>query len=145
MIHFDFGILIDRPVADVFQFIANLDNLPRWQNIVKEIKPDDQKPMAVGKTYRVAAEMMGRKLDGLLTIEVHQPDSQFGYKMDAGPSVIHALITFKTVGTGTRLSLAGQAEPAGVLKILEGAMQAQMKSQMEKNLNVLKTLLESGA
>jgi uncharacterized membrane protein len=145
MIHLDFGVLIDRPTADVFQFITNLDNLPRWQNIVKEIKAADQKPMADGKTYHVAAEMMGRKLDGILTVEAFQPDSQFGYKMDAGPSVVHALITFKPVGTGTKLSLSGQAEPAGVLKIVEGAMQAQMKSQMEKNLNVLKTLLESGA
>lgn len=144
MIQFDFGVLIDRSPGDVFKYVTDLSNLPKWQTIIHEIKPADLKPMGVGATFSLTVEILGRKQEGLMMVTHYEPDSLFGYETKAGPSSVKAQITFKQVGTGTRLAISAQAEPAGVLKLAEGAIQSQMKTQMQNNLNRLKSILESG-
>jgi uncharacterized membrane protein len=145
MIHFEFGLLIDRPVADVFAFLSNLNNLPRWQNMIREVKPANDKASGLGAAFTAKGEVMGRSIDGTLEVVEYEPGVRFGYKAKMGPAGIQASVTFKPAGTGTKLSLSANAEPAGIFKLAEGALQGQLKSQMEKNLANLKTLLESGA
>jgi uncharacterized membrane protein len=144
MITLELGILIDRPVAAVFHYVTDLTNLPHWQTTVTSIQPVENKPIGVGSTYRVSAEMIGRKIEGLLVIREYEPDSKFGYEMKSGPTTIQAVINFKAAGSGTKITLSGQAEPEGVLKVAEGVLQGQVKAQMEKNLNNLKKVLEAG-
>jgi hypothetical protein len=54
-------------------------------------------------------------------------------------------LMFKTVGTGTKLSLNVQGNPAGIFKLAEGVMTGQVKSLMKGNFATLKSVLESGA
>jgi uncharacterized membrane protein len=145
MITLELGILIDRPVPEVFHYVTDLTNIPRWQTTVSSIQPTENRPIGVGSTYKVSAEMIGRKIEGLLVIREYEPDSKFGYEMKSGPTTIQAVINFKPAGTGTKITLSGQAEPEGVLKVAEGALQGQVKAQMEKNLTNLKKVLEAGA
>jgi uncharacterized membrane protein len=145
MIHFEFGILIDRPVADVFVFLSNMNNLPRWQNMIKTVTPVTNTPPGMGAAYTVKGEVMGKSIEGKLEIVEFEPGVRFGYKAKMGPTSIHASASFKPAGTGTKLNLTANAEPAGIFKLAEGAIQAQLKGQMEKNLANLKTLLEAEA
>jgi carbon monoxide dehydrogenase subunit G len=73
------------------------------------------------------------------------PSEKFGFNNVAGPVQVKAVVTFKTVGTATRLNFSGQGEPGGVFKLAEGMLAKQVKSQMEDNLKRLKSVLESGA
>jgi uncharacterized membrane protein len=145
MIHLEFGVLIDRPVADVFAFLSNLNNLPRWQAMIQEVTPANDKPLGIGAAYKVKGEMMGRSIEGTLEIVEFEPGVRFAYKANMGPTHLQAGVTFKPAGTGTKLDLAATAELAGLMKLAEGAIQTQVKSQMEKSLATLKTVLESGA
>jgi uncharacterized membrane protein len=45
------SIEVNRPAADVWAYIANLDNLPRWDP--GGIKVDWQTPLAVGSTFTI--------------------------------------------------------------------------------------------
>jgi uncharacterized membrane protein len=144
MITFDLVTLIDRPVHDVFTFVTNLNNMHRWQSTVQEIKPASGKPIGVGATFNVKGEMMGRSLEGLLEITEFEPDSKFGYKGKMGPVTVGATMTFRSAGTGTKLSMTGKGEPGGFFKIAEGVLAGRIKGQMENNLARLKSVLESG-
>jgi hypothetical protein len=53
-------------------------------------------------------------------------------------------LSFKTVGSGTKLDLNVQGNPAGVFKLAEGVMTGQLKSLMEGNFARLKSVLEGG-
>lgn len=145
MITFEIGILIDRSVEDVFAFISNPMNLPKWQSMVAKVEPVSSGPVGVGTKFNVHSELMGRKIDGVMDITDYDPPSKFGFKNVAGPVQIQAMASFKPVGTGTRLSLNAQGEPGGVFKLAEGVLSRQVKSQMEDNLKQLKSFLESGA
>jgi uncharacterized membrane protein len=145
MITFDIGTLIDRPVENVFGFISNPMNLPKWQAMVATVEPASSGPVGVGSKFKVNTEVMGRKMEGVMEITDFIPPEKFGFKNVAGPVQVQAVATFKPAGTGTRLNLNGQGEPGGVFKLAEGVLAKQVKSQMEDNLKRLKSVLESGA
>lgn len=145
MITFEIGILIDRSVEDVFAFVSNPMNLPKWQSMVATVEPASSGFVGVGSKYKVHSELMGRKIDGVMEITDYDPPSKFGFKNVAGPVQIRAMASFKSVGTGTHLSLNAEGEPGGVFKLAEGVLARQVKSQMEDNLKRLKSVLESGA
>ena len=145
MIKLEISALIDRPVQDVFIFVATPTNLPRWQAGVKEVKQTSADAVGVGATFHNSGEILGRRLDGDMEITEYAPDAKFGFKGVNGPMTIQAAITFKPVGTGTKLTLAIQAEPGGVFKLAEGVLVNQLRNQFEGNLDKLKALLEAGA
>lgn len=145
MINFEIGILIDRPVQDVFTFLSNPLNLPKWQTMIAKIDPVSPGPVQVGSKFTVHSEMLGRKIDGVMDITEYEPPVKFGFKNVAGPMQVHATATLKPVGTGTKVTLTAQGEPGGVFKIAEGVLAKQVQSQMEENLKRLKSVLESGA
>jgi uncharacterized membrane protein len=145
MINFEIGTLIDRPVQDVFDFLSNPLNLPKWQTMIAKIDPVTPGPVQVGSKFNVHSEMLGRKIDGVMDITEYEPPARFGFRNVAGPMQVHATAILKTVGTGTKVTLNAQGEPGGMFKLAEGVLAKQVKSQMEENLKRLKSVLESGA
>jgi carbon monoxide dehydrogenase subunit G len=58
---------------------------------------------------------------------------------------VNLTLGFKPVGTGTKVSLNAQGNPAGIFKLAEGVMAGRVRSMMEENLARLKSQLEKGA
>lgn len=142
MITFDLSTLVDRPMPDVFAFISNPLNLPKWQSMVASIEQVTPGAVGVGSKYKVAAEMMGRKLDGQMEITTFAPPDKFGFTNQAGPMQVTVTVTLKPVGTGAKITLHAEGNPGGLFKLAEGALAGQVKSQMEANLARLKAVLE---
>jgi carbon monoxide dehydrogenase subunit G len=145
MITFDLSTLVDRPMQDVFNFLSNPLNLPKWQSMVASIEQVTPGAVGMGSKYKVSAEMMGRKIDGLMEITAHEPPARFGFTNKAGPMQVTVTVTLKPVGTGAKIALHAEGNPGGVFKIAEGVLAGQVKSQMEANLARLKAVLEAGA
>lgn len=145
MITFDLSTLVDRPMPEIFTFLSNPLNLTKWQSIVAAIEPVTPGEVGVGSKYKVSAEMLGRKIDGLMEITAFAPPDKFGFTNQAGPMQVTVTVTLKPVGTGAKISLHAEGNPGGLFKLAEGALAGQVKSQMETNLARLKTVLEAGA
>lgn len=143
MITIDLSTLVDRPMPDVFTFISNPLNLPKWQSMIASIEQVTPDEVGVGSKYKVAAEMMGRKIDGLMEITTFAPPDKFGFTNQAGPMQVTVTVALKPVGTGAKIALHADGNPGGVFKIAEGVMAGQVKSQMEANLARLKSVLEN--
>jgi uncharacterized membrane protein len=144
VITFQVHILIDRSVENVFGFISNPMNLPKWQSMVAKVDPVSSGAVGAGSTFKIQSELMGRKIDGVMEITDFEPSEKFGFRNVAGPVQVRASVSFKTVGTGTRLDLNGQGEPGGMFKLAEGVLANQVRRQMEDNLKRLKSVLEAG-
>lgn len=145
MINLELSTLVDRPLEDVFNFLSNPLNLPKWQAMIASIEQATPDPNAVGSKYNVHAEVLGRHIDGLMEIIAYEPPTKFGFTNRAGPMQVRVTITLKPVGTGAKITINAQGNPGGVFKLAEGALAHQIKGQMEANLARLKTVLESGA
>lgn len=145
MINLELGTLIDRPIKDVFTFVSNPNNMSKWNSAVVSIQQVTPGTVGVGTKFKTVGEAMGRRLEGEMQVQAFEPDSKCGFQLHAGPMQMNLTMSFKTVGTGTKLNLNVQGNPAGVFKLAEGVMTGQIKSLMEGNLTKLKSVLESGA
>jgi carbon monoxide dehydrogenase subunit G len=142
MINLDLGILIDRPVKDVFAFVADPNNMPKWNSAVVSLEQITPGDVGVGTKFKSVCEMMGRRIEGEMQVTAYEPDTKCGFQVNAGPMQVDITLSFKTVGTGTKVSLNAQGNPAGFFKIAEGMMTGRVKSMMEENLARLKSQLE---
>lgn len=142
MIDLDFSVLIDRPIKDVFAFVANPNNMAKWNSAVVSLEQITPGAVGVGTKFKSAGEIMGRRIEGEMQITAYEPDSQCGFQVNAGPMQVNLVMNFKTVGTGTKVSLNAQGNPGGIFKLAEGVMAGQVKSMMEGNLTRLKSALE---
>ena len=142
MINLDLGTLIDRPVKEVFAFVSNLNNMSQWNSAVVSLEQITPGDVGVGSKFKSVGEMMGRRIEGEVQVTSYEPDSKTGFQMNAGPMQMNVTISFKPVGTGTKVSLNAQGNPAGVFKLAEGMLQGRVKSMMEENLARLKSVLE---
>jgi len=144
MINLDFGTLVDKPIKEVFAFVSNPNNMSKWNSAVVSIQQVTPGDVGVGTKFKTVGEMMGRKIEGEMQVKVFEPDTKTGFQLQAGPMQMNLTMSFKPVGTGTKLSLHVEGNPAGVFKLAEGMMVGQVKSLMEGNLNKLKSVLENG-
>lgn len=145
MINLDLGTLIDKPIKDVFAFVANPNNMSKWNSAVVNLQQITPGAVGAGTKFRSVGEMMGRRIEGEMQITAYEPDTKCGFQVNAGPMQVNMNFTFKTVGTGTKISLNAQGNPAGVFKLAEPVMAGRVKSMMEENLAHLKSVLEKGA
>lgn len=145
MINLDLGTLIDRPVKDVFEFVTNPNNMSKWNSAVISLQQITPGAVGMGTKFKNVGEMLGRRIEGEMQVVAFEPDSKYGFQMNAGPMQVNVVLSFKTVGTGTKINLNAQGNPAGVFKLAEGVMQGRVKSMMEENLARLKSVLEKGA
>jgi carbon monoxide dehydrogenase subunit G len=132
-------------MPDVFAFLSNPLNLPKWQAMIAGIEQVTPGEVGVGSKYKVSAELLGRKIDGLMEITAFEPPNKFGFINNAGPMQVTVTVMLKPVGTGVKIALNAQGNPGGIFKIAEGALAGQVKGQMEANLARLKAVLEAGA
>ncbi len=144
MINIDLGTLIDKPIHDVFIFVSNPNNMAKWNSAVVSLEQITPGPVGVGTTFKSVGELMGQRMEGQMQVVAYEPDSKCGFQVNAGPMQVVMTITFKTVGTGTKINLNAQGNPAGVFKLAEGMMAGRVRTMMEENLARLKTALEKG-
>lgn len=143
MINFELSTLVDRPMEDVFAFLSNPLNLPKWQSMIASIEQVTPGAVGVGSKYNVHAALMGRSIDGVMELIACEPPTKFGFTNKAGPMEVTVNVTLKPVGTGAKITLNAQGNPAGMFKLAEAPLTHQIKSQMEANLAKLKSLLEA--
>jgi carbon monoxide dehydrogenase subunit G len=144
MINLDFNTLIDVPLKDVFAFAANPNNMSKWNSAVVSIQQVTPGDVSVGTKFKTVGEALGRKLEGELQVQTYEPNDKCAFQLNAGPMQMNLTLSFKTVGSGTKLDLNVQGNPAGVFKLAEGVMTGQLKSLMEGNFARLKSVLEGG-
>ena len=142
MINIDLGVLIDRPVPDVFAFVSNPANMSKWNSAVVKLEQITPGAVGVGTKFKSMGELMGRQIEGEMQVMEYEPDTKCGFQVNAGPMQMNLNMSFKTVGTGTKVSLNAQGNPAGFFKLAEGVMAGRIKSLMEENLARLKSELE---
>jgi len=56
------SIEISRTPQQVYSYVVDLENVPRWQPAVIEVKRLTEGPTRVGSQFREVAKMMGRKI-----------------------------------------------------------------------------------
>ena len=85
MVHAEYAVLIDRPIADVFAFLADGLNDPRWREGIVSIERISD-TTGVGAMYRqVVHGLGGTRVDSDYFISDYEPPRLLGFEVTSGP------------------------------------------------------------
>ena len=51
MLEFENTIYIDRPIDEVFAYLSDFENIPKWNYFVLEVRQRSENPIGIGTTY----------------------------------------------------------------------------------------------
>jgi uncharacterized protein YndB with AHSA1/START domain len=139
------SIVINRPVEEVFAFVSNPENYPKWFSGSREVKITSAGPIGVGTTFRTVVTFLGRRIEGEIEFTEYEPNRSFAEKTKSGPFPVENRVTFERVEGGTRVTSSQVAEPGGFFKLAEPLLVRMIKRQFEADAANLKDLMESHA
>jgi len=138
--------VINRPPAQVADYAGDPSNAPEWYVNIKSVEWKTEPPMRVGSKLAFVAQFLGRRLGYTYEVVDLVPGRRLVMKTAQGPFPMETTYTWEPVGEGqTRMTLRNRGEPAGFSKIAAPLMAAAMRRANQKDLRLLKTLLERGA
>jgi hypothetical protein len=138
---FSNSILIHRPTVDFFDYLANLENLPRWNYAIQETRKISPGPVGVGSIYH-QFRTLPKPMEEKLTITVYEAGHHLvvsgGFAAFQGESSYR----LDAIGDDTRLTNEITLHASGALNALAILTISRIKSAVAQNLTVLKELLE---
>jgi hypothetical protein len=137
-IRFAQSIDIDRPLQEVFAYLADFTNIPAWNYYVEHVRQITPGPVAVGTTY----EQTRRTDRQRFAITVYQAPSALAVTTLPGDRpAFHRHVELRPVGGGTRVDDRWELD-LGYLLTLQRLAAPRVKTAVGENLAALKRLLE---
>jgi uncharacterized protein YndB with AHSA1/START domain len=143
MAQFKTGLVIRRPREDVFAFVANYQNSPRWvSGELKHTKVSDG-PIGVGTVIRTTGRTLGLRIEATRIVTAYKPSSMYAFKSEYQRMPITTTFLFEPIDDGTRLTVVVDGEPTGLFKATAPIVLGAIRQQFEGDLRRLKTVLET--
>ena len=135
------SIVIDRPRSEVFAFVADHENDPKWRPGVLDIKRASGEGQGAVYTQGVAGPM-GKRVDADFEITAYQPDTVIAFRTLAGPVRPEGSYRFDDADGATRVTFSLNVNLRGVHKLMAPMVGKSMRNQVAA-LSDLKRVLES--
>ena len=135
------AVTIARPVAEVFAFVADGLNAPKWRPGVLDIAHVSGD--GLGAIYKQGVRGPGgRRIDADYRITEYEPDRRLSFVAIAGPVRPTGTYVFEETPGGTRVSFSLDAEIGGIKGLLMGgAVQKTMEAEVRATER-LRSILE---
>ena len=139
-------IVVDRPIEEVWDYIADVETMDRWVIGVSETaKVNDID--GVGARYESKYTYAGTTHDIVYEVTSFEPPSRFAITAPTGPFAFDAEIELRETGQGTELTNvldtgADSRFTAVMITVLRPLMRWMMTRQLKKELVTLKEDLE---
>jgi len=137
------AIVIARPPADVFAYVADGTTAPQWRPGVLDVALESG--TGLGARYRQGVRGPGgRRIAADYVVTAWEPDRRLAFAATAGPVRPTGEYVLEVVEGGTRLTFSLDAKLGGLKGVLMGgAVQKTMDAEMAA-LDTLKSALERG-
>jgi len=127
---------IARPPEEVYAYLTDVSNLPRWQSGVHAARRE-------GSRIHESRHMLGRELRTTLEIEEEDPPRVFALRALTSPVPFSVRHELEPSGAGTRLRVVGEGDAGMLPGFAAGVMARRAEKQFRKDFERLKQLLET--
>ena len=141
VIRFEHAIEIDRPIDEVFAYLADFTNVPSWNYYVQEVRQLTPGPVQVGTVY----DQIRRTDRQRFQVTAHDAPRTIAVTTLPGerPEFHRHFALRPTAGDGTRISDRWELD-TGHPRLVQRVATARIKAAVGENLALLKQLLEHG-
>jgi uncharacterized membrane protein len=136
-------IEIARPRDVVARFASDPSKAPDWYVNIKSVEWKTAPPMALGTEVTFVARFLGRRLAYTYRVVDFVPEERLVMKTAEGPFPMETTYGWEDApGGATRMTLRNRGEPSGFGKVVAPLMASAMRRANEKDLALLKSILE---
>ncbi len=137
---FTHHIEIDRSATEVFAYVADFENNPRWQGGMQSCRWTSPERMRPGSTYVQQAKFFGRPIDTHFKVTAVEPHRSISIESTVSTFPIQVTRSVEDLGEGRcRVTAHVRGQPNGVLRLFSG----MVRKSIRKDYARLKALLES--
>ena len=142
MIQHEVTLHLNRPVEQVFAFLADYQNLRTWQSNLIENEQLTEGSLRVGTRFREVRRTGPSQSEIHGEITDFEPNKRFSTKTSTRPQVT---VSYSLEGEhgGTRLNYKFVMLTSGLMRLLEPLMAGAIKKDTELDFQKLKHILES--
>ncbi len=143
MIAFATDVRIDRPIEDVFSYVSDPLEFPRWNSAVQAVRKAPAGENDLAATYLIERELpTGRTVDELEVVASERPHA-FGIRVAAGPTPFLYRYRFSAEGGATVIQLHAEVELPAPARLLPQLARRAVKKGVDDNLATLRQLVEA--
>jgi uncharacterized membrane protein len=141
--HAENEVEINKPVGEVYRFIADGLNNPKWRPGVVSIELAAGTAGQVGADYKqVLKGPGGRNISGDYKITAAVQDKALSFVVTAGPARPTGDFAVESAGNGAKVRFVLDFQPKGFAKLMGPMIQKTMNGEVGQ-LTSLKQVLES--
>lgn len=141
VVEFSNDLIIHSELNNVFRTLEKLENFPKWNYAVKEITEIDSKGNKVGSQYKLSREVGSQKSE-VITIKDYIQNRRLSFEAIGNMFSYTSTYELTQHPQGTSLINSIVLQLSGVKRIALSIIQGNIKSAVNKNLNVLKRMVE---
>jgi carbon monoxide dehydrogenase subunit G len=145
MITFQTSVRVERPIEEVFAFVSDPFQFPRWNSAVQTVERTSGETGRVGSMYSMQREISsGRVVNGLEVVSREQ-STEFGIRTTSGPTPFSYRYRFIPEGANTLVQLDASVELPAVMAVLGPVAARAVRRGVDANFAALKRALEARA
>jgi uncharacterized membrane protein len=142
MVRVEGEIVINRPVEEVFDFVADERNEPRYNPRMRRADQLTEGPIGVGTRFRAQTVSMGRPVEMVIEFTDYQRPRRLVSSTHMASMELHGALTFDPVPDGTRMRWSWELQPRGMLKLMSPLVARMGRRQEQRIWTGLKRFLE---
>jgi uncharacterized protein YndB with AHSA1/START domain len=144
MIKVEASVVVNQPIVKVFEFVTKPENDAQWFFGAESRDHTPGEPAGVGSTSQSEFRFLGVGLTVDWEVIEYDAPSMIKVKSIKGPVSVEAGYTLEAVTEGqTKVTVAGEADLAGVFDLAEPLVERMAQRQWEAGLGNLKDVLEA--
>ena len=137
-------ITISRPVEEVFDFVADERNEPRYNPRMVRAEKISEGPIGAGSRFHTELKTAGRTIAMLVEFTDFERARRLGSVTRSSMMETAGALTFESGPAGTRMCWSWDVRPRGAMKLMAPFIGTIGRRQERGIWGSLKRLLESG-
>jgi len=137
------SVVIGKPVEEVFAYVMDVGNWPKWNSYLPKVEQTSEGPAGVGTTFRGSSRFLGRSMEWTSDVTEYEENSKMAQVVTSGSMNMQMAMLFEAVQGGTKFTMAAEGEFGGFFKLAEGMVNRKWRAQMDESLSNLKKMLEA--
>jgi uncharacterized protein YndB with AHSA1/START domain len=142
--HFTNSVTIRRPASEVFAFLVDPANIPKWNYAIDSARQVSPGPVGVGTRIQQTRSIPRPATEKLVITDL-VPGRRMVLEGDIGPLSGTLDYQVEDVPGGTKLTNTADLSGRGPLRLLAPLAASRVRDAVAANLGKLRNLLESSA
>jgi uncharacterized protein YndB with AHSA1/START domain len=142
-VKFSNTVTINCPQREVFAYLADFENVPRWNYAIEQTRKVTGGPVGVGSRYH-QTRTLPRRAEETFEVVTFEPEHTIVIRGDLGPFHGDIAYVLESAGDATALTNTMDLTASGPVRVVAPLASSRISDAVAANLDVLRQILERG-